>query len=277
MGTLDGKVAFITGAARGQGRSHALRLASEGADIIALDVCHDFATMDYPNASRADLTETVKQIEQLDRRVLSFEADVRDRAAVKGAVDEGVAQFGRLDIVLANAGIVRLSPGPEAEEAQLWEDIVGTNLTGVWNAVSPSIPHLIAGGRGGAIVLTGSTGGVRPIAGTKVGTVAYCAAKAGIIGLGKQLAATYAEHSIRVNVIHPTGVASGMTMNPAMDKLMAEAATGGKNTISSIQNAMPIAMLQPGDITDAVAFLVSDQAKWITGAQLGVDAGFLVS
>jgi SDR family mycofactocin-dependent oxidoreductase len=276
MGTLDGKVAFITGAARGQGRSHALRLAREGADIIALDICCDIDTMDYPNASSADLRATAQQIEKLDRRVLSFETDVRDRAAVKAAVDEGVAQLGRLDIVLANAGIVRLSPASEEEAGRLWDDIVGTNLTGEWNAISASIPHLITGHRGGAIVMTGSTGGVRPSAGTNVGAIAYSAAKAGLIGLCKQLAATYAEHSIRVNIVHPTGVASGMTMNSAMEKLMAEAAAGGGNSISAMQNAMPIAILHPEDITDAVAFLVSDQARWITGASLGVDAGFLV-
>jgi SDR family mycofactocin-dependent oxidoreductase len=276
VASLEGKVAFITGAARGQGRSHALRLANEGADIIALDICRDIPTMDYPNASPADLHETAQLIEKVGRRVLTFEADVRDRAAVKAAVDEGVAHFGRLDIVLANAGIVRLSPSPEDEEAQLWDDVVGTNLTGEWNAISPSLPHLVAGGRGGAIVMTGSTGGVRPTAGTNIGAIAYTAAKAGLVGLCKQLAVTYAPQSIRVNIVHPTGVVSGMTMNSAMEKLMAEAAAGDDNSISAMQNAMPIPILQPDDITDTVAFLVSDQAKWITGASLGVDAGFLV-
>ena len=148
MGTLDGKVAFISGIARGQGRSHALRLASEGADIIGIDICRDIDTIDYPNATWADLAETTKLIEQLDRRVIATEADVRDFAAVQQAVDAGVAELGRLDIVLSNAGIVRLHADAD-DPAQLWRDIVGTNMTGGFHVVNAAVPHLIAGGRGG--------------------------------------------------------------------------------------------------------------------------------
>src|SRR5689334_8866335 len=152
MGTLEGKVAFITGMARGQGRSHALRLAGEGADIIGIDICRDIGTMDYPNASAADLAETAELVGKLGRRALISQADVRDAGAVKKAVDEGVAELGRLDIVLSNAGIVRLGPDTD-DPAQVWRDIVETNLSGGFHAVNAAIPHLIAGGRGGVIVL----------------------------------------------------------------------------------------------------------------------------
>src|ERR1700761_4482397 len=218
MGTLDGKVAFISGIARGQGRSHALRLASEGADIIGVDICHDIETMDYPNATPADLAETTKLIEQLDRRVITSEADVRDFDAVRRAIDSGVAELGRLDIVLSNAGIVRLHADCD-DPARLWRDIVGTNLTGGFHVINAAVPHLIAGGRGGVIVITGSTAGVRPVANPSVGALAYTASKWGLVGVCKQLAATLAEYSIRVNIVHPTGVASGMTMNAAMAEL----------------------------------------------------------
>jgi NAD(P)-dependent dehydrogenase (short-subunit alcohol dehydrogenase family) len=239
VGTLDGKVAFISGIARGQGRSHALRLAGEGADIIGVDICHDIETMDYPNATPADLAETTKLIEQLDRRVITSEADVRDYDAVRHAIDAGVAELGRLDIVLSNAGIVRLHADSDDQE-QLWQDIVGTNLTGGFHVANAAVPHLIAGGRGGVIVITGSTAGVRPVANPGVGALAYTASKWGLVGVCKQLAATLAEYSIRVNIVHP------------------------------------VQILQPTDISDAIAFLVSEQAKWITGVSLPVDAGFPV-
>jgi SDR family mycofactocin-dependent oxidoreductase len=275
MGTLEGKVAFITGVARGQGRSHALRLAGEGADIIGIDICRDIGTMDYPNASAADLTETAELIGKLGRRALTSEADVRDAVAVKKAVDEGVAELGRLDIVLSNAGIVRLGPDTD-DPAQIWRDIVETNLSGGFHAVNAAIPHLIAGGRGGVIVLTGSTAGVRPVANPSVGALAYTASKWGLAGLCRQLAATLAEHSIRVNIVHPTGVASGMTMNAAMAEIAAQATAGDASGIAAMQNAMPVQVLQPEDISDAIAFLVSDQARWITGVSLPVDAGFSI-
>ena len=275
MGTLEGKVAFISGIARGQGRSHALRLAGEGADIIGIDICRDIATIDYPNATAADLAYTTKAIEALDRRVITTEADVRDFAAVQHAVDAGVAEFGRLDIVLSNAGIVRLHADAD-DPAQLWQDIVGTNMTGGFHVVNAAVPHLIAGGRGGVIVLTGLTAGVRPVANPGIGALAYTASKWGWSGCASNWPQTLAEHSIRVNIVHPTGLASGMTMNPAMAELAAQAAAGNGGSLSAMQNAMPVQILQPGDISDAIAFLVSDQARWITGVSLPVDAGFSV-
>ena len=276
MGTLDGKVAFITGAARGQGRSHAVRLASQGADIVAIDICRDIDTMTYPNATPADLKETARLVNDEDRRIVELEVDVRDAAAVAQAVQAGWDEFGRLDIVLANAGIVRLGDDPPDGAPQVWQDILQTNLTGAWHAVTAAVPRIIEGGRGGVIILTGSTAGVRPTGSLSASGLAYTASKFGLVGIGKQLAAALAEHSIRVNVIHPTGVASGMTMNPAMAALMEEAAAGGANTIAAMQNALPVDILQPSDISDTVAFLVSDQAKYITGVSLPVDAGFSV-
>jgi len=275
MTGLDGMVALITGAARGQGRSHAVRLASEGADIIALDICADIDTMDYPNATPADLQETVDQVQALGRRIVAVEVDVRDAAATRAAVDQGYEALGRIDIVLSNAGIVRLSEGPD-DYAQMWQDVVSTNLSGGFHVVTAAIPHLVSGGRGGSIVFTGSTAGVRPTANLNTAALAYTASTRGLVGICKQYAASLAEHSIRVNIVHPTGVASGMTMNEAMGRLAAEAAAGGKNSITEMQNALPVEILQPSDISDTIAFLVSDQAKWITGVSLPVDAGFSI-
>ena len=205
---------------------------------------------------------------------MALQADVRDLAGLQKAFDEGMASLGRVDIVLANAGIVRLGDGGDA--ATVWSDIINTNLTGAWNTVSVALPTLRAGGRGGSIVITSSTAGLRASPGTGIGQVAYTAAKTGLVGLMKQLAVTLAPESIRVNSVHPTGVKSGMTMNEAMMTLALQAAEGGDNSISAMQNAMPIDILEPEDISDAVAFLVSDQAKWITGVALPVDAGFCV-
>jgi SDR family mycofactocin-dependent oxidoreductase len=271
---LEGKVAFITGAARGQGRSHAVRLAQKGADILAIDICADTPSIDYPNATRAELDETARLVEAEGRKVVALTADVRDLTGLQKAFDEGMSSLGRVDIVLANAGIVRLGDG--GDPAAVWGDIIGTNLTGAWNTISVALPTLRSAGAGGCIVITSSTAGLRASPGLGIGQVAYTAAKTGLVGLMKQLAVTLAPESIRVNSVHPTGVKSGMTMNEAMMTLAMQAAEGGDNSISAMQNAMPIDILEPEDISDAVAFLVSDQAKWITGVALPVDAGFCV-
>jgi SDR family mycofactocin-dependent oxidoreductase len=274
MSRVDGKVAFITGAARGQGRAHAVRLAREGADIIAVDICADIPSMDYPNASPEDLEETARLVQKEGRRIVARQADVRDVDALQRAFDEGVAELGRIDIVIANAGITRLTEGYDRE--QVWRDVVDTNLTGVWHTVMVAEPALVEGGRGGVVIITSSTAGIRPTANSGTGAMAYTAVKYGLVGLAKQLAATLAPHSIRVNTVHPTGVRSGMTMNPAMAALMEEAARSGSNAISAMQNALPVDILDPEDIADAVAFLVSDDAKYITGVALPVDAGFSI-
>ncbi|WP_063041635.1 mycofactocin-coupled SDR family oxidoreductase [Nocardia pseudovaccinii] len=270
MGTLDGKVAFITGAGRGQGRAHAVRLAEEGADIIAVDICRDIPSMDYPNASNDDLTETVKLVESTGRRIVAREGDVRDRSAMETIVADGVAAFGRLDIVIANAGIVRLSKG--GDDQQVFRDIIDVNLIGAWNTVEAAIPHLIEGGRGGSIVITSSSSGLRGTGSDATGAQAYTASKRGLVGLMQVWANLLASHSIRVNTIHPTGVATGMVLNEAMAALFAANDPG----LATMQNALPIQMLQPEDIANAVAFLVSDEAHFITGTTWPLDAGFTV-
>jgi SDR family mycofactocin-dependent oxidoreductase len=270
MGTLNGKVAFITGAARGQGRAHAVRLAEEGVDILALDICADIATMDYPNASRDDLDETVKLVEDRGRRIFAATVDIRDGAAIDAFLAEGVAQHGRLDIVIANAGIVRLSKG--GDDRQVFRDIVDVNLIGTWNTVQSAIPHLIAGGRGGSVVITSSSAGLRGTGTDVAGNHAYTAAKRGLVGLMQVWANLLAPQSIRVNTIHPTGVATGMVMNDAMAKLF----ESGDPALATMQNALPIPILQPEDIANAVAFLVSDAAHFITGTAWPLDAGFTV-
>lgn len=277
MGTLDGKVAVISGAARGQGRSHAVRLAGEGADIIALDICRDIPTMDYPNATPADLEAVVEEVQALGRRIVASKTDVRDAAAVRDAVDAGVAELGRLDIVLPQAGIVRYARSNDLiRNAAAWIDILNVNLTGYYNLIEVCIPHLVAGGRGGVIVMTGSVAATRPVGATGA-SVAYMAAKHGVVGLMKVYALALAKYGVRVNVVHPTGVESGMTVNAAMDKIAADAASANPaedNWIARSQNLLNVQILQPDDITDAVAFLVSDRAKWVTGEEIKVDAGF---
>jgi SDR family mycofactocin-dependent oxidoreductase len=271
MGSLDGRVAFITGAARGQGQAHAERLAADGADIIGVDICADIASIDYPNATVEDLEETADLVEKEGRRMVACQADVRDYDALAEAVAEGVKEFGRIDIIIANAGVIRL--GPESDNPRdEWRDIIDTNLTGVWNTVRLALPTMIEGGRGGSIVITSSTIGLRATGSSKAGAQAYAAAKRGLVGLMQVWALDLAKHSIRVNTIHPTGVASGMIVNPAMEKLIASDDPG----LSAMQNLLPIVALMPDDIANAVAWLVSDEASFITGVSLPLDAGFSI-
>jgi SDR family mycofactocin-dependent oxidoreductase len=275
MGKLDGKVAFITGAARGQGRSHAIRLAQEGADIIAVDICEQVGTVGFPLATEEDLAQTVKEVEALDRRIIATKADVRDTAALKKAVDDGVAELGRLDIVLANAGIASFAPVDELTD-EMWDDMIGINLTGVFKTVRAALPHLKAGGRGGAIVLTSSTAGIKGL-----GNLAhYVAAKHGVVGLVKTFANEFAPFNIRVNSVHPTSVNTDMIHNEQTYKTFLpdnpnpqkdDAAEAFKTL-----NALPIEWVEPVDISNAIAFLVSDEGRYITGVQLPVDAGSVI-
>ncbi|MFW0785317.1 mycofactocin-coupled SDR family oxidoreductase [Gordonia sp. CPCC 206044] len=276
MTPLDGKVAFITGAARGQGRAHAVRLAQQGADIIAVDICANVPSMTYPNASEDDLAETVRLVEKEDRRIVARKVDVRDFTALSAAFDAGHREFGRVDIVIANAGIIKMGPEDPENFLAEWNDVIDTNLTGVFHTIRASLPALRAGGRGGSIVITSSSAGIKASASLNASGNAYASAKRGVVGLMQGLANRLAPEWIRVNTIHPTGVASGMTVNDAMRSLMEQAAAGGANTISGMQNALPIKMLEPEDIANAVAFLVSDEAKFITGTQWALDAGFTV-
>jgi SDR family mycofactocin-dependent oxidoreductase len=270
MGNLTGKVAFITGAARGQGRAHALRLAADGADIIALDICRDIDSIDYPNANPEDLDETVTLVEKEGGRIVARQADVRDADAVEQVVADGLGEFGRIDIVLANAGVIRLGPG--GDRRQTFRDIIDVNLIGVWNTVEATLPALLDGGRGGSIVLTSSSAGLKAPNTDRAGGQAYGAAKRGLVALMQSWANNLAEHSIRVNTIHPTGVATGMVMNETMGRLI----EANDTAVSAMQNALPIQILMPEDIAGAVAWLVSDEAKFITGIAWPLDAGFAV-
>lgn len=272
---LAGQVALITGAARGQGRSHAVRLAQEGADIIALDLCADLEHVPYSLATAADLAETVALVEALGRRVVARIADVRDLASLRAAVDEGVATLGRLDIVCANAGVNKPAPMTEMDEA-VWLEIVDIDLSGVWRTCRAAIPHLLAGRRGGAIVLTSSAAGLKAYA----NIAHYTAAKHGVNGLMKTLAQELAPHRIRVNTVNPTQVDTPMIMNPPMYKLFCpDLDDPGRDDfapVSEAMNALPIPWVDARDVSNAVVFLASDEARYITGVALPVDAGVLI-
>jgi (+)-trans-carveol dehydrogenase len=273
---MAGKVAFITGAARGQGRRHAVRLAEEGADIIALDVAAPVPAQGAPAATPEDLAETARLVEALDRRIVAGQADVRDPKAVAELVEDGVAQLGRLDVVVANAGI-QGNPGPAASTADAdWQAVIDTNLSGVFYTVKAAIPHIIAGGRGGAIVITSSSIALRAVP----NMAAYGAAKAGLIGLMRTLALELAEHSIRVNSIHPTTVATPMLLNPVNYRMfrpdLEDPALEDVEPVYRTLNALPVPYLEPDDITNAVLFLASDESRYVTGVALPVDAGFAI-
>jgi SDR family mycofactocin-dependent oxidoreductase len=270
MGTLDGKVAFITGAARGQGRAHAVRLAQEGADVIAVDLCAQIDTVPYPLATAADLKETVTAVEALDRRIVASAADVRSLPALQAAVRDGVAELGRLDIVVANAGISLL--GRETDPGQDWQDVIDVNLTGVWNTLRAAVPVLVDQGQGGSVVITSSTAGLKGLVGGLAGSDAYAAAKHGVVGLMRSAAKNLARHGIRVNSVHPTGVRTPMIENDVMQQFLALAPERGDN----LQNLMPVELVEPIDVANAVAWLVSDEARYVTGVTLPVDAGYTV-
>ena len=277
-GRVEGKVAFITGAARGQGRSHAIRLAEEGADIIAVDICQDIPTIThlYRGATEADLAETVKQVEALDRRIVATQADVRDFGAVQAALDDGVAQLGHVDVVSANAGIFTFGEQADQVGEQEWQDVVDINLTGVWHTVKAVIPHLVRQGTGGSIILTSSTAGIK---GTP-NVAPYTASKHAVVGLMKTLALELAPHSIRVNTVHPTGVATDMILNEAAFRLFlpgVEHPTREQAAeVFTSTNALPIPWVEPVDISNAVLWLASDEARYVTGTELKIDAGYTI-
>jgi SDR family mycofactocin-dependent oxidoreductase len=270
MGLLDGKVAFISGAARGQGRSHAIRFAEEGADIVAIDLCGQIDSVPYPLGTAEDLEQTVKAVESLGRRIIARKADVRDASAVRDVVSESVGALGPIDIVVANAGIGTIDV-TDSDPDRAFRDTVDVNLIGVWNTVSAAAPSMRAAGKGGAIVLVSSTQGLKGVGGDgSAALTAYAASKHGIVGLMRSFTHWLASDNIRVNTVHPTGVETPMIMNEAMGAWIAnspamEAATA---------NLMPVTMIQPSDVSDAVLWLVSDQAKYVTGVTLPVDAGF---
>jgi (+)-trans-carveol dehydrogenase len=275
-GRVAGKVAFITGVARGQGRSHAIRLAQEGADIIGIDSVTSIDTVPYPMATPDDLAQTVKEVEVLGRRIIATEADVRDFGALEQALAAGVSELGRLDIVSANAGIASYSPLVDlAEDA--WQDVIDINLTGVWHTAKAAIPHIRAGGRGGSIILTSSSGGLKGLA--NVGH--YIAAKHGVVGLMRTLALELAPEMIRVNSVHPTSVNTHMILNPRNYALFApELAEEDRTPDVLVErfktvNALPIPWVEAIDISNAVLWLASDEARYVTGVTLPIDGGAL--
>ena len=275
MARLDGKVAFITGAARGQGRSHAIRLAEEGADIIAVDIASQIGTVPYPMGTPDDLAETVVKVEALDRRIVATQVDVRDYDALKAALDDGVARLGRLDVVSANAGIVSFGRAEEMPE-QTWQDMLDVNLTGVWHTVKAAIPHLRAAG-GGSVVITSSGAGAK---GTP-NLVHYVLAKHGVVGLMRTLANELAPDMIRVNTVLPGSVDDAMIHNEATYDLFMPGHQGAltrEDVAPAFQSmsVLPIPWLEPVDISNAVLFLASDEARYVTGVTLPVDAGVLV-
>jgi SDR family mycofactocin-dependent oxidoreductase len=272
MGSLNGKVAFITGVARGQGRNHAVRLATDGAAIIGVDICADIDSNGYPMASREELDETVALVEAAGGKMVASVADVRDFHALKAALDAGVEHFGRLDIVLANAGIAAMAfrEITDDEDLAMWTDVLNVNLVGAYHTAKAAIPHLIAGGHGGAIVFTSSTAGLRGFGGLQGGGLGYAASKHGLVGLMRTLANALAPLNIRVNTVHPTAVNTMMAVNPQMVSFLENYPEGGPH----LQNPMPVELLEPEEISAAIAYLVSDDARHVTGVTFPVDAGF---
>ncbi|HEX3921024.1 MAG TPA: mycofactocin-coupled SDR family oxidoreductase [Streptosporangiaceae bacterium] len=276
MGRVQDKVAFITGAARGQGRSHAVRLAEEGADIIAVDLCQDIESIKYPLAGPDDLKETVRLVEGLDRRIVAVRADVRERTQLQGALESGLAELGRVDIVVAQAGIAAMKGEPPL---QAWTDVIDTNLLGTINAIQVALPHL---SEGASVIATGSTAAyvnALPMMelGTDPGGIGYMVAKKMLAQYMHELARNLAPRKIRANVVHPTNVATDMLFSEPMYQSFrpdlehptrqdAELAFG-------VQQGMPIPYVEPIDISNAVLFLASDESRYVTGMQLRVDAG----
>jgi (+)-trans-carveol dehydrogenase len=273
-GRVEGKVAFVTGAAIGQGRSHAVRLAQEGADIIAIDVCKPIVeNTTIPPATPEDLAETADLVKAHNRRIFTAEVDVRDYDAMKAAVDAGVEQLGRLDIIVANAGIGNGGDTLDQCSEHDWQEMIDINLSGVWKSVKAGVPHLIAGGNGGSIVLTSSVGGLKayPHCGN------YVAAKHGVVGIMRSFAVELGQHMIRVNSVHPTHVSTGMIMNEGTWKMfrpdLENPGPDDMAPICQMFHTLPIPWVDPIDISNAVLFFVSDEARYITGVTLPIDAG----
>ncbi|MCV7199148.1 mycofactocin-coupled SDR family oxidoreductase [Mycobacterium angelicum] len=275
-GRVEGKVALISGAARGQGRSHAVRLAQEGADIIGVDICGPIENLAYPASTPADLAETAELVRAQGRRIVTAQLDVRDYEALKAAVDSGVAELGRLDIVVANAGIGTFGSKLHKMPESIWQDMIDVNLSGVWKTVKSGVPHIISGGRGGSIVLTGSVGSHKALAYTGH----YIAAKHGVLGLMRSFAVELGQHMIRVNSVHPSQVNTPMTMNEVTFRLFRpDLENPGPDDFapfSQMTHTLPVPWVEAIDISNAVLFLASDESRYITGVSLPVDAGALL-
>lgn len=272
MGKLQDKVALISGVARGQGRAHAVGLAREGADIIGFDICaQKVDAVAYPLASPEDLAETIDLVKAEGGRIVAEQADVRDPAAIKDVVAHGLGEFGHIDIVLANAGVMTMA-GPQADSDAAWFDSIDVMLSGVFNTVRAVIPHMVQRGQGGAIVITSSTAGLKGMGSGTAGSMGYTASKHGVVGLMRALANDLAPHSIRVNTVHPTGTNTPMVINETFMQFIGE----NQHLANGMQNLLPVPLIEPDDVTNAILWLVSDAARYVTGVTLPVDAGFAV-
>ncbi|WP_156689168.1 mycofactocin-coupled SDR family oxidoreductase [Mycobacterium sp. Marseille-P9652] len=273
MGRMDGKVAFITGAARGQGRSHAVRLAEEGADIIAVDICRPFDASPAPGATAEDLDITAGMVKDAGARVVTAQVDVRDFDAMKTAVDNGVEQLGRLDVIVANAGIGTTAGKLHKADEARWQEMIDVNLSGVWKTVKAGVPHILRGDGGGSVVLTSSVAGFKayPYVGH------YVAAKHGVIGLMRAFAVELGQRMIRVNAVLPTHVNTPSLINEATYRAFRpELQNPGPDDLAPVCQSfhvLPIPWVTPEDISNAVLFLASDESRYITGVALRVDAG----
>ncbi len=274
VGRVEGKVAFITGAARGQGRAHAVRLAQEGADIIAVDICKKIDTVDLIAASTPeDLAETADLVKGHNRRIYTAEVDVRDYDALKAALDTGVEQLGKLDIIVANAGIGNGGQTLDKTSEADWTAMIDINLSGVWKTVKAGVPHLLASGNGGSIILTSSVGGLKayPHCGH------YVAAKHGVVGLMRTFAVELGAQNIRVNSVHPTNVNTPLFMNDGTMRLfrpdLENPGPDDMKVVGQLMHTLPIGWVEPEDIANAVLFLASDEARYVTGVTLPIDGG----
>jgi SDR family mycofactocin-dependent oxidoreductase len=276
VGRVQGKVAFVTGAARGQGRSHAVRLAEEGADIIAVDICRDIETIGYPMARPEDLDETARLVEKTGQGVVTAHADVREAAQLRAALEDGLAEFGKLDIVVAQAGIAGMQGKPPL---QAWCDVWNTNLIGTINAIQVALPHLR---EGASIIATASTAALMDVAkkdnpGADPGGMAYLYSKRQIAEYVNVLATELAPLGIRANVIHPTNCNTPMLQSEPMYRAfrpdLEHPTQSDAEPVFGVQQAMKIPYIEPEDISNAVLWLASDEARYVTGMQLRVDAG----
>ncbi|KAA1394290.1 mycofactocin-coupled SDR family oxidoreductase [Aeromicrobium ginsengisoli] len=271
---LDGKVALITGAARGQGRSHAIALAQEGVAIIATDICHPIDTVPYDLATDADLAETAKLVEEAGGRCITAVADVRSRLDLVAAVEAGVEAFGRLDVVVANAGVAQGLPPQETTTVdEQWADYIAINLTGAWNTIKAAQEAMVSAGNGGSIIITSSTSGLKGMSRGDARADAYTAAKHGLVGLMRAYAIELGPAGIRVNTVHPTAMSTPMVDNPAM---AAWVEANVSRVAGGFGDAMHRGRIEVQEISDAVVFLASDRARSITGVALPVDAGFSI-
>lgn len=276
MGMLEGKVALITGGSRGQGRAHAITCAREGADVIIIDTLDQIASVAYPMAQQADIDETVRQVEALDRRIVAVVGDVRTQADLDRAVSEGIAALGKIDILIANAGIFSLAPAHELTD-EAWDDMIAVNLTGVWKSAKAVLPQMMEQG-GGSIVMTSSINGLEPGA----NYVHYCAAKFGVVGIMKTLALEYAPHGIRVNSVHPGAILTPMTSWQGAWDMMSGKPPGEGTEADMLEAGYHFhalkghGFLDPQRIADAALWLNSDLASSVTGITVPVDAGHLL-